>query len=118
ACTYLKDARSQVKTYTLAGAFIREVELPGIGTAAGFAGKRGEGETFYTFSSFATPPSIYRYDLVTGKSSLFRASKVKFDPSDYVVEQLFVRSKDGTKVPLFLTRRRDVKPDGSNPTIL
>ncbi len=117
-CTYLQDARTRVKTYTLAGAFLREVELPGIGTAAGFAGKRSDGETFYTFSSFATPPSIYRYDQATGKSSLFRTSKAKINPDDYVVEQVFVRSKDGTKVPLFLTRRKDVKPDGNNPTIL
>jgi prolyl oligopeptidase len=117
-CTYLKDARTQVKTFNLNGDFVREVELPGIGTAGGFSGKRSDSETFYTFSSFATPPSIYRYDLTTGKSSLFRTSKVKFDPADYVVEQVFYKSKDGTRVPMFITRRKDVKPDGNNPTIL
>ncbi len=117
-CTYLKDARSQVKTFTLGGKLVREVELPGIGTASGFGGKRSDNETFYTFSSFATPPSIYRYDVATGKSTLFRASKVKFNPADYVVEQVFYKSKDGTRVPMFLTRRKDVKPDGNNPTIL
>ncbi|MFO0930215.1 MAG: prolyl oligopeptidase family serine peptidase [Gemmataceae bacterium] len=117
-CTYLKDARSVVKMYTLAGTHVRDVQLPGIGTASGFGGKRSDTETFYTFSSFATPPSIYRYDLATGISRQFRTSKVKFNPDDYVVEQVFFQSKDGTRVPMFITRRKDIKLDGTNPTIL
>jgi prolyl oligopeptidase len=117
-CHYLKDARTLVKMYSLDGDFVRDVELPGIGTANGFGGKRSDNETFYTFSSFATPPSTYRYDLATGKSKLLRTSKVKFDPSPYVVEQVFYKSKDGTKVPMFITRRKDMPFDGSNPTIL
>src|SRR6266851_8782780 len=75
-------------------------------------------ETFYTFSSFATPPSIYHYDLVTGKSERFRQSKVKFKADDYVVEQVFYESKDGTKVPMFITHKKGIKLDGTNPTLL
>lgn len=117
-CSYLKDASTQVKMYALDGKFVRDVKLPGIGTAGGFGGKRTDTDTFYTFSSFATPPTIYRYDLKTGKSTVFRTSKVKFNPDDYVVEQVFFKSKDGTKVPMFITRKKTTKADGSNPTIL
>src|SRR5262249_5065531 len=109
---------TQVKMYTTDGAFVREVKFPGIGSAAGFDGKRTETETFYTFQSFATPPTIYRYDLATGKSKLIRTSKVKFNADDYTVEQVFYKSKDGTKVPMFITRKKTVKADGNNPTIL
>jgi prolyl oligopeptidase len=117
-CHYLKDAKTLIKMHTMDGAFLREVELPGIGTANGFGGKRRDTETFYTFSSFATPPGTYRYDLATGKSKLLHTSKVKFNPDDYVVEQVFYKSKDGTRVPMFITRRKDLVFDGSNPTIL
>ncbi|MFM7149002.1 MAG: prolyl oligopeptidase family serine peptidase, partial [Gemmataceae bacterium] len=117
-CTYLKDARSVIRMFTMDGTFVREVELPGIGSATGFGGRRGDTETFYTFQSFATPPSIYRYNLATGKSQLFRTSNVKFNPDDFVVEQVFFTSKDGTRVPMFITRRKDVPLDGNNPTIL
>jgi prolyl oligopeptidase len=115
---YLKDAKTQVKLYETDGALVREVELPGIGTASGFGGRRADTETFYTFSSFATPPSTYRYDLVTGKSTLFRRAKVKFNPDDYEVKQVFYSSKDGTKVPMFITARKGTKLDGANPTLL
>ncbi len=98
--SYLKDARTQVKLFTLEGKFLREVEFPGIGTAAGFTGgKRTDTETFYSFSSFATPPSIYRYDLITGESKRLRQAKVKFDPDRYEVKQVFYKSKDGTQSP-------------------
>jgi prolyl oligopeptidase len=117
-CRYLKDARTQVKMFELDGTFVREVEFPGIGTATGFGGKRRDAETFYTFSSFATPPGIYRYDMKTGTSTLFRRPAVKFNPDDYVVEQVFYKSKDGTRVPMFLTRKKTTKPDGNNPTLL
>ncbi|HYV37820.1 MAG TPA: prolyl oligopeptidase family serine peptidase [Gemmataceae bacterium] len=117
-CTYLKDARTQVKMFDLAGKFIREVEFPTIGSASGFGGKRKETETFYTFSSFATPPSIYRYDMTTGKSTLFRKPKVSFNPDDYEVKQVFYPSKDGTKIPLFLTYKKGLNLDGNNPTLL
>jgi prolyl oligopeptidase len=115
---YLKDARTQVNLYAIDGSPVREVELPGIGSATGFAGKRTDTETFYTFSSFATPPSTYRYDIITGKSTLLRRAEVKFNPDDYEVKQVFYASKDGTKVPMFITARKGIKLDGSNPTLL
>jgi prolyl oligopeptidase len=117
-CNYLKDARTQVKMFTPAGKFVREVDFPSIGTASGFDGKRKEMETFYSFSSFATPPSIYRYDLKDGKSTLFRQANVKFNPADYEVKQVFYPSKDGTKIPMFLTYKNGVELDGNNPTLL
>jgi prolyl oligopeptidase len=116
--SYLKDARTQVKMYTTEGKFVREVTFPGIGTAAGFGGKRQDNETFYTFSSFATPPTIYRYDLLTGESKVFRRSNVKFNPDDYEVKQVFYASKDGTKVPLFIAHKKGISLDGTNPTLL
>jgi prolyl oligopeptidase len=117
-CSYLKDARTVVKVVTMTGTLVREVDLPGIGTAGGFNGKRTDGETFYSFSSFATPPSTYKYDLATGKSTLLRQAKVKFDPSEYEVKQVFVPSKDGTKVPMFVAHKKGIKLDGTNPTLL
>jgi prolyl oligopeptidase len=117
-CNYLKDAHSQVKLFDLKGRLVREVEFPGLGTAGGFGGRQIDTETFYTFSSFATPPSIYRYNLLTGTSELFRKSNVKFNPDDYDVKQIFYTSKDGTKVPMFLTHKKGIKLDGNNPTLL
>ena len=116
--TYLKDARTQVKLHSIDGKFVREVEFPGIGTATGFSGKRTDTETFYSFSSFATPPSIFRYDLLTGESKLLRRAAVKFNPDDYEVKQVFYSSKDGTKVPMFIAHKKGLKLDGSNPTLL
>jgi prolyl oligopeptidase len=115
---YLKDAKTQAKMYTPDGTFVRELEFPGIGTASGFHGRRTDTETFYTFSSFATPPTIYRYDLITGKSTPFRRSAVKFNPDDYEVKQVFYQSKDGTRVPMFLSHKKGIKLDDSNPTLL
>jgi len=115
---YLKDARSQVKVFAMNGAFVREVKFDGIGSASGFSGKRDDSETFYSFSSFDTPPSIYRYDLETGESRLLRQAAVDFNGNDYVVEQIFYESKDGTKIPMFLTHRKDLERDGENPTLL
>jgi prolyl oligopeptidase len=115
---YLKDAHTLVKLYSPDGAFLKELELPGIGSASGFGGKRTDTETFFVFSSYATPPSIYRYDLVAGKAALHRAAKVKFKPEDYEVKQVFYPSKDGTKVPLFITLKKGTKLDGKNPTLL
>jgi prolyl oligopeptidase len=115
---YLQDARSQVKIFNLDGTFIREVELPGIGSVGGFDGKREETETFYTFTSFTTPPTIYRYDMVTGESKLFRQPQVDFNPDDYQTQQVFYTSKDGTKIPMFITHKKGIKLDGNNPTYL
>jgi prolyl oligopeptidase len=116
--SYLKDARSQVKLFTMNGQFIRDVEFPGIGTTAGFAGKRTDTETFYLFSSFNQPPTTFRYDVRSGKSALFRQSKVKFNGDDFEVKQVFFASKDGTKVPMFIVFKKGIKLDGENPTLL
>jgi prolyl oligopeptidase len=116
--SYLKDARTEVKMFDPEGKFVRDVDFPIIGSASGFGGKRTDTETFYTFTSFTTPASIYRYDLITGKSSLFRKSNVKFNPDNYEVKQVFYTSKDGTKVPMFLAMKKGLKLDGSNPTLL
>jgi prolyl oligopeptidase len=116
--SYLKDVKPQVKMFTTSGEFVREVGFPAIGAVAGFEGHRTDTETFYSFSSCATPPSIYRYDLITGQSRLLRRAKVKFNPEDYQVEQVFYHSKDGTRVPMFLAHRKGLKRDGSNPTLL
>ncbi|HYO99494.1 MAG TPA: prolyl oligopeptidase family serine peptidase [Pyrinomonadaceae bacterium] len=116
--SYLKDAHSQVKVYKTDGAFVREVELPGIGSTSGFSGKRTDKETFYTYGSFTTPYPIYRYDLVTGKSTIFRQPKVDFDPNAYETKQVFYKSKDGTRVPMFITHKKGLKLDGTNPTLL
>ena len=115
---YLKDARTQIRIHTLAGAFVREVEFPGIGSASGFGGRQADTETFYSFSSFATPPSIYHYDLITGESRLLRRAAVQFEPDDYVVKQVFYNSKDGTRVPMFIAHRKDVELNGDTPTLL
>lgn len=116
--TYLKDAKTQVKLHAMDGRPIREVQFPGIGTASGFAGKRTDTETFYSFASFATPPSNFRYDLLTGESKLLRRAAVKFNPDDYEVKQVFYSSKDGTKVPMFIAHKKGLKLDGTNPTLL
>ncbi|MDZ8108998.1 MAG: prolyl oligopeptidase family serine peptidase [Nostoc sp. DedQUE12a] len=115
---YLKDAHTQIKIFDLKGEFIREVELPGVGSAGGFGGKRYDTETFYNFTSFTIPGTIYRYDMVSGKSEVFRAPKVDFNPDDYETKQVFYHSKDGTKVPMFITHKKGIKLDGNNPTYL
>jgi prolyl oligopeptidase len=115
---YLQDAHSQIKIFDLKGNLIREVELPGIGSVGGFAGKREDTETFYSFTSFTTPPTIYRYDMTTGKSEIFRQPKVDFNPEDYETKQVFYPSKDGTQIPMFITHKKGIKLDGNNPTYL
>ena len=117
-CNYLKDAHSQVKVFTLGGTFVREVELPGIGSAGGFGGERIDTETFYAFTSFTVPSRVYRYDLITGKSSVFREPKVAFDPALYETHQVFYKSKDGTRIPMFITHKKGLVLDGNNPTLL
>jgi prolyl oligopeptidase len=115
---YLKDAYTQVKIYDTTGKFVREVAFPGIGSAEGFGGKPTDKETFYSFTSFTTPTTIYRYDMTTGKSTVFRQPKVDFNPADYETKQVFYTSKDGTKVPMFITYKKGLKLDGNNPTYL
>ena len=115
---YLKDARSVVRQFALDGKPMGELPLPGLGSADGFGGKRTDTETFYHYSSYTTPGTIYRYDFATGKSEVFKQPKVDFDPAQYETTQAFVPSKDGTKVPVFVTHKKGVKLDGTNPTIL
>ena len=117
-CTYLKDAATAVKMYDVAGNLVRDVQFPSLGSAGGFGGRRSDTETFYTFSSFATPPSIYRYDLLTGRSDMIWQAKVDMNSADYEVKQVFYNSKDGTKVPMFITHRKGIRLDGNNPTLL
>ncbi len=115
---YLKDAYSSVKIFTLDGSPVRSVELPGIGSVGGFGGRRKDTETFYSFTGFTTPPTIYRYNLTTGESTLFRQPQVDFDPTSYETRQVFYPSKDGTQVPMFITHRKGLDLDGTNPTLL
>jgi len=118
ACTYLKDVTTQIRLHTIDGRYVKEVELPGLGTAGGFGGKRKDAETFYSFQSFAVPPSIYRYDLITGDSTLLERANVDFDPEAYVTTQAFYQSKDGTRVPIFINHKKGVEKNGPNPTLL
>ncbi len=116
--SYLQDARSQIKIFDLKGALVRQVELPGIGSVGGFNGKRDDRETFYSFTSFTTPGTVYRYDMVTGKSQVFRSPQVDFQPTDYETKQVFYQSKDGTKIPMFITHKKGIKLDSNNPIYL
>ena len=116
--SYLKDASTKVYQYTYEGKLVREIKLPGIGTADGFGGKKKDKEFFYSFTSFTYPPTIFRYNIETGKSELFKKSEAKFDPGIYETKQVFFKSKDGTKVPVFLSYRKGLKLDGNNPLLL
>ncbi|MDE2148337.1 MAG: S9 family peptidase [Gammaproteobacteria bacterium] len=116
---YMRDAHSAVARFAPDGKALGEVRLPGIGTVSGFAGRFDDPVTFYSFSSYTTPPSIYRLDLASGKSTLWRTPELSgFDPADYETRQVFYRSKDGTRVPMVITAHKGVKLDGDNPTIL
>ncbi len=116
--SYLKDAVTRVRVFDVGGKHVRDIEFPGLGSAGGFGGERDYTETFYTFSSFAVPPSIYRLDLTTGKSTLMRQAKVDMNPADFETKEVFVPSKGGAKVPMFITHRKGLVLDGKNPTIL
>ena len=115
---YLKDAHSEVRIFDPQGQLVRPLELPGLGTAVGFAGKADETETFYLYASFTEPGTIYRLDLTTGESEVFRRPTVNFNPDDYETKQVFYRSKDGTQVPMFLTHRKGLELNRQNPTYL
>ena len=116
--SYLKDAHSEVRLFGMDGSYLRTLETPGLGTMAGFGGKRADKETFYSYTSYSTPATIYRYDLESGQSTVFRRPAVKFTPDDYETKQVFYASKDGTRIPMFITARKGVKLDGNNPTLL
>ena len=115
---YLKDAHTQVKVFDFAGKFQSEVKLPGLGAASGFGGKRKDKETFYSFASFTSPPTIYRYVIDDEQSTVFRAPNVDFSPDDYTTEQVFYDSKDGTRVPMFISYKKGLEKNGQAPTFL
>ncbi|MFL6541447.1 MAG: prolyl oligopeptidase family serine peptidase [Chthoniobacterales bacterium] len=115
---YLKDAHSLVRLYDLDGKAAGEIALPGLGTASGFTGKRKDRETFYNYVSYTEPPTVFRYDLTSGKSTVLFRPKVDFKSEDFATEQVFYQSKDGTRVPMFITYKKGLKKDGSAPTIL
>jgi prolyl oligopeptidase len=116
--SYLHNAATLVNVFDLTGKIVRQVPFPELGSAGGFGGRRSDRETFYSFTNYSTPTRIYRYDVRTGKSSVYRQPKVRFDSADYVTRQVFYKSKDGTTNPMFITHRRGLKLDGNNPTIL
>jgi prolyl oligopeptidase len=116
--TYLHDATTQVKVFELTGKLVKEVALPGLGTSMGFAGRRSHKETFFAFTSYNTPATIYRLDLTSFESKLWKQPQLKFQPQDYETKQVFFPSKDGTRIPMFLTSRKGLVPNGKNPTYL
>jgi len=115
---YLKDARGLAKIHELDGSVIREIELPGLGSVNGFGGLREATETFFSFTNYVTPPSIYRFDLGDDETGVWRKPSVAIDVDQFLTEQIFYTSRDGTKVPMMITRHRDSKLDGSNRTML
>ncbi len=116
--TYLKDVRTQVRLFRKSGEPISELKLPGVGTASGFEGRPSHTETFFRFESYSVPPSIYRYDFITEETELLDRSSVDFDPEEYVSEQVFFSSRDGARIPLFITHKKGIKRDGNNATLL
>ncbi|MFL9835603.1 prolyl oligopeptidase family serine peptidase [Chryseobacterium terrae] len=116
--TYMIDAVDQVKQFDKNGKLIREISLPGKGNVGGFGGKETEKELYYSFSNYITPGTTYKFNADTGKSEVYQKPKVKFNPEDYISEQVFYTSKDGTKVPMMISYKKGTKLDGKNPTIL
>jgi prolyl oligopeptidase len=115
---YLKDAHTIVRVFRADGTSAGTVDLPGTGSASGFGGRQRDRETFFSYTDFLRPPAVYHYDIGSGKVKVFRAPKVPADMSAYVTQQVFYTSKDGTRIPLFLTHRRDLKRNGNNKTLL
>jgi prolyl oligopeptidase len=117
--SYLKDVTTRCYVHSRTGALENEIELPGLGNAGGFGGEKGDAFVFYSFTSFTFPPTIYRYDIGSKKSSLFTAPAIPgYRPEDYVVEEVFYPSKDGTKIPMFLVYKKGLERNGANPTLL
>ena len=115
---YMQDAWSLVRIYDTDGIHLDTVDLPGIGSASGFGGRADDPETFFRYESYGTPSTINRLDVVTGEVNVFKSAEVDFDSDDYVVEQVFYKSKDNTRVPMFIAHRKDVVADGNRPTML
>ncbi len=115
---YMHDASSRLRLFALDGRPVKELELPTLGSIGGISGERKDDEMFYAFTSFLYPTTIFRYDFKTGASSVFKAPTIDFDPSSYETKQVFYASKDGTRVPMFITHKKGLRLDGSNPTYL
>ena len=115
---YLQDAQHKVAQYDYDGTLVREVELPAIGTIGGFGAEKEDTEFYYALSNYTSPSTLYRFDIASGASTLFKAPEVNFDPDLFVTDQVFYASKDGTRVPMFVTHRKDMQLDGSNPCLL
>jgi len=115
---YTVDVKTAVKQYDMNGKFIRDVELPGIGSAGGFGAKRDDTELYYSFTSFTYPSTIFKYDMASGKSTLYYQPNVDFKPDDYETKQVFYTSKDGTKIPMFIVHKKGLELNGKNPTWL
>lgn len=115
---YLKDAATRVRVHELDGTHVRDVEFPGIGSAGGFGGRRRDKETFYYFSNYTTPSTIFRYDIADGASTIYQKPDVAFESNKFETKQVFYESRDGTRVPMFITHKRGLRLDGTNPTIL
>lgn len=115
---YLEDAKTVAKVFPLEGGAGQIIDLPGIGTAGGFGGREDDPETFYSFSNYTTPTTIYRYNVQTGERSVYREPTVDFNSSDYITRQVFLKSADGTKVPMLISHRKDLEINGALPTIL
>ncbi len=115
---YMHDASSRLRLFALDGRFVKELELPTLGSIGGISGERKDDEMFYAFTSFLYPTTIFRYDFKTGGTSVFKAPTIDFDPSGYETQQVFYASKDGTRVPMFITHKKGLRLDGSNPTYL
>ncbi len=115
---YLQDAQSKVYQYAHSGELIREVEMPAIGSALGFKGGKEDSSVYYTLSNYTTPSAIYSYDLSNGESTLYHTAQVDFNSDDFVTQQIFFTSKDGTQVPMFVSHRKDIELDGNNPCYL
>jgi prolyl oligopeptidase len=116
--SYLKDARTQILRYTLAGKQLGEVKLPGRGSAYGFGGRKTDTETFYSYVDFVTPTTMFRYDIASGASKPYKKYEVPIDTSQYESKQVFCRSVDGMAIPMFLVYKKGLKLDGTNPTVL
>lgn len=116
--TYFQDVASKVYVYSEAGKMEREVALPGLGTVGGFGGERTDASLFYTFTSFNYPPTIFSYDVKSGNSTVFRKPEVKFDPEQFEVKQIFFKSKDGTRVPMFMTMSKNTRINENTPVLL
>jgi len=115
---YMRDVHHKLKIYNLEGAYIRDISLPTLGKISGLSGRQNDTEMFFSFTSFLFPNTSYRYDFLADQLSIFQESEIDFDPSGYETHQVFYHSKDGTRIPMFITHKKGLNLDGSNPTLL